>query len=377
MKTASAIKYGGVLVDADDCNESSYLQLGLVCPCCHRSVFWVKPQTRVSKLQKTFPVDAYFGHPKAVSYEEALACSERVGRISPKERKQNLEKAKRQRLKLFETWFWQIIDAHWINSKQADFDANRFLLIGAVENDDGDTEVVFPVHETHVIINGLGKNLEVAFESAEFAFSQFGGIGSDRVFSSALLRDGDAQVTDVWQNLGALTREPLHQAITKEAISFLGAKTNRHIVRALWMSFSVGSEFLSDDLIEGYKNYTPNQRAIIFYRLVGFVFALIPWADEFARLTNRSEIPTVEASYIGAALKWFFSCYKNIPIEGEHPKTICDMFLEWDEPGLKGMDFDREVDEAALIRATNQLQYNGGRLLKEIKSKRPKKLGFG
>lgn len=50
MKEAISMKYGGDFVDAADANESSYFELGLVCPCCHKSVRWVKTQERTSIL---------------------------------------------------------------------------------------------------------------------------------------------------------------------------------------------------------------------------------------------------------------------------------------------------------------------------------------
>jgi hypothetical protein len=93
MKTAISIAYGGAFVEAENCNEKSFLQLGLVCPSCHRSIFWVKEQQRTSSKGNPFEVGAYFCHPKMVSYEEALLCSERVLQISKKEREENVKKA--------------------------------------------------------------------------------------------------------------------------------------------------------------------------------------------------------------------------------------------------------------------------------------------
>lgn len=378
MKSALTIKYGGALVDADDCNEESYLKLGLVCPCCYRPVFWVRQQERMSKNLKQFIVSSHFSHPKAVSSEEAAACAERVSRISPKEKKQIEEKAKRQRLRLLETWFWQILDSHWFYTKTTtDFDATKFFLLGAT----GD-EIFFPTHNMLVIINGFSKNLEVVFDAAEFAFAYFESLPNEK-FNANLFKKPDAYINDIWRNFGALAKEPLHKAITKEAIRFLGAKTNKHFVRAFLMSFFIGCNFLSDDLLDLYGKVGLKQSALIVYRLIGTVFALIPWADEFERLSNCTELPPAEFSSVGIGLRAFFKEFKELgqELNQEHPGTpqsICDLFLKGESQELKGLDFERIVEPTALERAINQMQHDGLKLCKEAKAlrTRPKKLGF-
>lgn len=379
MKSALTIKYGGALVDADDCNEESYLKLGLVCPCCYRPVFWVRQQERMSKNLKQFIVNSHFSHPKAVSYEEAAACAERVSRISPKEKKQIEEKAKRQRLRLLEAWFWQILDRHWFYTEKADFDATKFFLLGAKGN-----EIFFPTHNMLVIINGLSKNLEIAFEAAEFAFSCFGSLPSEnKKFNANVFKKTDALVTEIWDNFGALAKEPLHRSITQEAIRFLAAKTNKHFVRALLLSFYIGCNSLSDDLIELYKSSGFEQSSLMFYRLVGTVFALIPWADEFERLSSCTELTAPEFSSVGVGLRYFFERFSEIDEEliQKHPnapRSICELLSRGNSQGLKGLDFERVVEPAAVERAINQMQHDSLKLWKETKTlrTRPKKLGF-
>jgi hypothetical protein len=49
---ASSIRFGGLLVEASDCDYTSFKHLGLLCPICKRSVFLVGAKQRATHTRK-------------------------------------------------------------------------------------------------------------------------------------------------------------------------------------------------------------------------------------------------------------------------------------------------------------------------------------
>jgi hypothetical protein len=119
MKTCSSIRYGGLLVDAKDCDYTSFKHLGLVCPICHRSVFLCvgserKPHERKlkdgSKTQvKESRVDAYFAHHPDVSKDVVNDCELRSSQITKVQREKIAAKSRNQRRKILQAHFWKIL----------------------------------------------------------------------------------------------------------------------------------------------------------------------------------------------------------------------------------------------------------------------------
>lgn len=387
MKTAISIAYGGVFVEAETCNEKSFLQLGLVCPSCHRSIFWVREQQRISSKGNPFGVGAYFCHPKMISYEEALLCAERVLQISKKEREENIKKAERQRLKLFETWFWQIMSSHWIHKQNNEEDLSHrqidlLLLTGAIKSDDNKgVDVYFLSDSMLITINGFRKNINFVLDSLDLALATFStlGVSGKTVKTNKIdinvFFDGNTPYQEIVDNLGLLAGEPMHRQVAREAVLYLGAKNNRHLVKALLMSCYVTNDLLILDR-EKFSDY---EAAIIFYRLVGFIFAIIPWANEFSKLSNRTGLPILDPSYTGTALIHLLDNLSTALGDSETDSiTVSSLLLSMTEdiPKLVGLDFGRDRDEEKYIRSTNQIQYDGGKLMQSLSSKRLAK-GFG
>lgn len=110
MKYAKSMKYGGELVSAADCNYTSYLELGLLCPECSEPVYKRAEGDRISPLGKPFKVGAHFCHRKAVSEEQAAMCEQRVNSYTEEEKQRIAAKARGQRLKLLQRWFWEAFE---------------------------------------------------------------------------------------------------------------------------------------------------------------------------------------------------------------------------------------------------------------------------
>ncbi len=109
MQIASSIRYGGLLVNASDCNYTDYRNLGLVCPNCHESVFLTHEHDRHYKSNKSSTVAAHFNH-RADKNKDAIAlCELRVKQISAAEIKRRETASRNQRLRLFNRHLWNIL----------------------------------------------------------------------------------------------------------------------------------------------------------------------------------------------------------------------------------------------------------------------------
>lgn len=108
MKYAAAMRYGGELVNAADCDHQDYRYLGLLCPECKDPVFLKATSTRTQK-DKTISVSAHFSHFKSKDPALALQCEQRVQSYTPEELQRRATQARGQRLRLLQRWFWQII----------------------------------------------------------------------------------------------------------------------------------------------------------------------------------------------------------------------------------------------------------------------------
>lgn len=109
MQLASSIRYGGLLVNACDCNYEDYKNLGLVCPNCHESVFLTQGHERHYKSTKTSTVTAHFNHRQEKSAQAIALCELRVKQISPAEIKRRESASRNQRLRLFNRHLWNIL----------------------------------------------------------------------------------------------------------------------------------------------------------------------------------------------------------------------------------------------------------------------------
>ena len=101
MRYAKSIKHGGMLVEASDCDHSSYVKLGLCCPFCGNPVFLSKGRDfKGSKKRKAYKTAAYFSHFKGVEAEECELRSTSEGKARYAESR---AKAKQQRLSKFQS----------------------------------------------------------------------------------------------------------------------------------------------------------------------------------------------------------------------------------------------------------------------------------
>jgi hypothetical protein len=118
MQIAKAIRWGGMPVDATECDYSTFLNDGLLCPICNGTVFLVSSSTREShkrKLKngdtrevKQAQIPAHFSHHKAdkIRNEE---CELRAAKITPVQRQQMYAQARGQVANKFRHKFWGMV----------------------------------------------------------------------------------------------------------------------------------------------------------------------------------------------------------------------------------------------------------------------------
>lgn len=108
MKYASALRFGGELIDAQECDHTDFEYLKPLCPECKEPVFLRQGSDR-TRNDKTFAVASYWCHFATKDPTLAQRCENRVKRYSIEEIARRQSQARNQRLKLFQRWFWEIV----------------------------------------------------------------------------------------------------------------------------------------------------------------------------------------------------------------------------------------------------------------------------
>lgn len=112
MKFAKSMRYGGELINAMECDYDSYLNLGVVCPECHESLYLRAGGERVSPKGKPYKIGAHWCHRKGTP-EQIAGCELRVNGYTEQDRARIAAQARGQRLKLLQRWFWTAIEKEW------------------------------------------------------------------------------------------------------------------------------------------------------------------------------------------------------------------------------------------------------------------------
>ena len=131
MQSALSIRYGGLLVDANECDYTSFKHLGLICPNCKKSVFVVAESGREAhsrKLKdgrttsvKECKVPQHFAHHPDVSASQVEACELRIKKMTRVEKTAVRNAARNQMLRVLHSHFWKILKTSlYLNSTTAD-----------------------------------------------------------------------------------------------------------------------------------------------------------------------------------------------------------------------------------------------------------------
>jgi len=262
MKHAAAMKYGGELVAALDCNYDSFKELVPLCPECKEPVYLRAGGDRLSSKGKEYKIGAHWCHFKGVSAEQVAACENRVNGYTEKDKQRIAAKARGQRLKLLQRWFWMVADKNKYNLD---------VLEGGVDRDRAQHLIAWMDDGLH-----LSKHLRNLSEqnSPSIIYEQViaSEIGKHQSF------------------YGVPTPSHLDQSIAREVLSFLATKLNRHSLAELYQCISNAlCNFYRMNEIEDSKADCDNAAlGAVDDALVLWVFS-IPWAAEFQRLEAESQ----------------------------------------------------------------------------------------
>ncbi len=171
MQHAASIKYGGLLVNAFDCDYEAFRNLGLTCPYCHESVFLVQGHERhYQKTSKITEVASHFCHRPDKNKDAIALCELRVRQITSTEIQRRETKSKNQRLQLFNRHLWSILLTCY---KLKDFERKQQSLDGgfrSVCKSDPNVTVVKNAYKDF-IIGHISSYKNSIISEADFFFS--------------------------------------------------------------------------------------------------------------------------------------------------------------------------------------------------------------
>jgi len=302
MDIAIAMRYGGEPIRADECNETSYLTMGLLCPCesCKDLVRWVPSQERTSTKGKEFSVKSHFAHFKAKDPVLQALCEKRVNNLKKADLDKMARKAIQQRSSLFQRWFWEVLDAHIIRCDlTSEFNLRDLLFLrGEFSEYTPGKKLIKVINEYNQKYRGVAKKEAESFLNIMQIHKKFkllsDGINNTAKQESLL----DDPIGDFASLMHTLSSSRLHKQIVNEALDFLGAKRNYPFRLALigWL-YNVGNEH-----IQGYfeLDSDSDQFGEKLYGIIGQLFAVIPWASEFEDLSKSNAL--TRRSLAGAVL---------------------------------------------------------------------------
>ena len=270
------MKYGGELVAAEDCDYDSFKELVPLCPNCKEPVFLRIGGDRLSVKGNEYKVGPHWCHFKGISAEQVASCESRVSGYTEQDRQRIAAKARGQRLKLLQRWFWSVICR---NNNQ---DIQQLL------------EDIKPE------IKGQNLAIQKMAESCIANLLKSSDPFADAVyFLEKIVDTGTKYGDDVSKERNIIDKMPeieskLHSNIVKEVVSFLVSKRNLSIIYDI-LTLRVYTAFCNEkeglDLEkELFETLTIPERSAVFgYYAVLKEIAFIPWASEFQRLEAESK----------------------------------------------------------------------------------------
>lgn len=264
MRLAESIRYGGNLVSAEDCDYDAYKHLGLICPECKNPVFLRGEYLRVApKSGEQVLVKPSFAHFKAADPTQIIACENRVASYDRQELERRANKARNQRLKLLQRWFWQVFT-----------DCNGGIK-GVIENE---------FNTRFVDENSLDAAILLlkSFTSQEISNGNYQVVEKFINESDINKLKSDSTIQKV-QYLTKIDRR-FHAQICSEVIEFLRARSSSHLLKQALncVHYMVGiTPTGKQQLLEG------EVEQVLLSNLTS-VIVLIPWAVEFEKLQQSS-----------------------------------------------------------------------------------------
>ena len=284
MKYASAMKYGGELVAAVDCDYNSFKELVPLCPNCKEPVYLRIGGQRESVKGKAYQIAPHWCHFKGISAEQVAGCELRVNGYTEKDRAKIAAQARGQRLKLLQRWFWKIVISKLsegiIGGSTVEFELEQAV-----------TElkrIYFLIPATnHAVLDIQQKICSSSLEDVH----TLSALMVDKFLEDA--QDCSLDHVNEWADLVRKHEKRLHVGVCSEVINFLRAKQNRDslLVDVLVLSvvasfFDYWQDYPGDAaIIEKLHKFTSDDCLWNFLSII----ASIPWVSEFQRLEAEAK----------------------------------------------------------------------------------------
>jgi hypothetical protein len=312
MKYAAAMKYGGELVEAKDCDYDSFKELVPLCPNCKEPVFLRIGGDRTSPKGKAYQIGPHWCHFKGVSVEQAAGCELRVNNYSEKDRAKIAAQAKGQRLKLLQRWFWEVFRSNHAKSfelgiedsiekvnKSKNTDIPKwFSKIIKSEQEYNSKLRKFVFEELNEIFKAIENQNLLWFSMTEMEGENFTKLQlKDPSFT---IKKGRAPVfpyiqESLWKDEHKRKKivSPLNKKIATEVVNFLWSKKNIEICKNVisigaWEVFDFADQ-IPGFYIPGFKIWRGKKNSENLY-----VEFPSPSFDEFEK---RSQNPFFESKY--------------------------------------------------------------------------------
>jgi hypothetical protein len=280
MKSASAMKYGGELVDAVDCDYDSFKELIPLCPNCKEPVFLRIGGQRESVKGKAYQIGPHWCHFKGISKEQVAGCELRVNGYTEQDRAKIANQARGQRLKLLQRWFWTVY-LNWTPNPTDEpfeqfikwFNGNRSYLSEQYVKYCIDSIV----DDKQEVINLLGRGLESLKEDCLSAESKYGNNPDFAIWlkKASLLKNADFS---------------LHHKISLEIIDFLSSKQNRNkLLKDVLIVSYIRLMSRVKDRGDALPPEVSKELWLEMMQLFIASFFSIPWASEFQRLEAEAK----------------------------------------------------------------------------------------
>lgn len=238
MKLAKAMRYGGELIDAVDCDYSDFKKLIPLCPNCGEPVFLRKGSDRVSKLGKEFKIPAHWSHFDSASEEQKAACKARVSSYTEADRQRIQSKARGQRLKLLTSKIEHILT----ENPSTFFSYRNCAAVAFVKKDAGFLKAFRRYCESFSVMEEFSK-FDWIFEHGKDALDECTCGALDPTFIGFKnYQESFRQAASFFLIQGSRDSK-LHKKICREVVSLLSTKKMRGLLQDLYaLSFLASCE---------------------------------------------------------------------------------------------------------------------------------------
>jgi hypothetical protein len=217
-------------------------------------------------------------------------CKRRVSRLTPQDLTKQANSAIQQRSKLFQRWFWVIVNNHIIRTDLPGNSICDDALFFRGEFSD------FELGKNLTsIIDNFKNNIQLSINESEHFLNFFKKNSSSYIKACESNGNHNDVLKPFFEQMAILSKSRLHKQIVQEALLFLSNKRNRDLLRAIVVWLFISTETKLDYLCNKFNEI--GETRTLVHREVGKFLTLIPWAEEFNNLKKGKETNT--KSYAG------------------------------------------------------------------------------